>query len=174
MQKKNRFDATTCGSVSEQNDADTAIVPVVYHTLQQLQMVPPDKFAQVSKICAGVSKICDGMSLLYDGMSSDLGGDLSNFPKQLTSLLTGAAQINTDGNDGSQLSNHARDQRIYELSLNPDLTWGIIAGIVNQEFKGEQLDDNSAPIAAKRHQEANNLPPIPKRKPGRKPKGQSE
>ena len=142
------------------------------HLAQQIQVVPPEEFAQMSKICAGMSKICDGMSLLYEGTSSGIGANLIDFPKQLTSLLAlaGTAQTNPDKADDTQLSpNHTRDQRIYELSLNPDSTWGMIASTVNQEFS-DQLDPDSAQMAAKRHQVANELPPIPRRK----PKGQSE
>ena len=143
---------------------------------QQIQVVSPEEFAQMSKICAGMSKIFEGMSLLRDGTSCGIGANLIDFSNQFTSLLdlAGTSQTNPDKADDTQLSpNHTRDQRIYELSLDPDLTWGMIAGIVNQEFS-DQLDPDSAPMAAKRHQEANKLPPIPKRKPGRKPKGQSE
>ena len=69
--------------------------------------------------------------------------------------------------------NAERDKRIYELSLDIDMTWQEIADQINNEFGEYSLDPKSAAIAAKRFQEKNNLRPIPSRKPGRKPRDNS-
>ena len=70
-------------------------------------------------------------------------------------------------------SNHERDHRIYDLSFDLNLTWGMIASIINGEF-GEQMSPDATAAAAKRHQKSNKLQSFPERKPGRKPNVQPE
>ena len=170
MEKQKLIGENPAGAGAQrQGNSGTVGVSVVQYVLEQIQMVPLEKLARMSKIHAG-------LSLLLAGMSDDVDGDFSKFAERfISAFLVGTAQANSDKADGTQLStNHERNQRIYELSLNPDLTWGMIASAVNQEFEDEQLCPDSASTAAKRYQAANKLPAIPRRNPGRKPKGRSE
>jgi hypothetical protein len=80
-----------------------------------------------------------------------------------------------DGDEPSgPVTNSKRDKRLYKLSFDMSLTWGDIAAEGNKEFPGEQLDEKSAPVAAKRYARNLGLKPVPKRKAGRKPQNKSE
>lgn len=106
--------------------------------------------------------------------------DKSEIAETIQSLLNHAKAVVKDWKSDTAIvpppepsgpaTNNDRDKLLYELAVkHPELTWGEIAKRVNEKFHGEQLDKISAPKAANRYAEKRDLPPVPKRKAGRKP-----